>query len=65
MKKRYGLKRVAPAGKIDYESELNPQQLEAVLAPDGPALVIAGAGSGKTRIVTYRVAHLLERGIRP
>jgi DNA helicase-2/ATP-dependent DNA helicase PcrA len=48
---------------IDYPGELNPQQLAAVTAPPGPALVIAGAGSGKTRTLTYRVAFLLEQGI--
>jgi len=57
--------RLRYAGKIDYERELNPQQLEAVLAPPGPALVLAGAGSGKTRVVTYRVARLLETGLSP
>jgi DNA helicase-2/ATP-dependent DNA helicase PcrA len=49
--------------RIDYAAELNPQQLAAVTAPPGPTLVLAGAGAGKTRTLTYRVAWLLEQGI--
>ncbi len=50
---------------IDYAAELNEQQLAAVTAKPGPQLIIAGAGSGKTRTLTYRVAYLLENGIDP
>jgi DNA helicase-2/ATP-dependent DNA helicase PcrA len=50
---------------IDYAAELNEQQLAAVTAQPGPQLIIAGAGSGKTRTLTYRVAYLLENGIDP
>lgn len=53
------------ARKIDYQAELNQEQLDVVLHGDGPCLVLAGAGSGKTRTVTYRVSFLLEQGIDP
>ncbi len=53
------------APRIDYKAELNEQQYAAVTSPPGQALVIAGAGSGKTRTLTYRVAWLLDNGIPP
>ncbi|MDR0636566.1 MAG: UvrD-helicase domain-containing protein [Treponema sp.] len=49
--------------KLNLQAELNPPQLQAVTHVHGPLLIIAGAGSGKTRVITYRIAHMLERGI--
>ena len=50
---------------LDYRKELNEAQYEAATAMDGPLLIIAGAGTGKTRTLVYRVAHLIDRGIDP
>ncbi len=65
MSREYTLQRAPTSTSIhiDYAAELNEQQLAAVTAPPGPELIIAGAGSGKTRTLTYRVAYLLENGI--
>ncbi len=71
--KKYTIKK--PAGElhvvhprqfqIDYKNELNSGQLEAVTSVDGPHLIIAGAGTGKTRTIVFRVAYLVELGVKP
>jgi len=63
--KRPSAAQASPPFRIDYEKELNPAQYAAVSALDGPVLVIAGAGSGKTRTLVYRVARLIESGLPP
>jgi DNA helicase-2/ATP-dependent DNA helicase PcrA len=71
--KKYTIKK--PAGdlhlvhpqrfQIDYKNELNASQYEAVTSVNGPHLIIAGAGTGKTRTIVYRVAYLVELGVKP
>src|SRR5687767_9858983 len=66
--RRYTLKTPAKPAKtyrVPYEQELNSEQLDVVMAGEGPLLVIAGAGSGKTRTLTYRVSRLIEDGVDP
>ena len=46
-----------------YLDSLNEAQKQAVLQKDGPMIIIAGAGSGKTRVLTYRIAHLMQQGV--
>ena len=71
--KKYLIKRPAPElhvvhpqrFQIDYKNDLNPQQYEAISSTNGPHLIIAGAGTGKTRTIVYRVAYLVELGVKP
>ena len=69
MARKYILKNtdpaLSPAAAIAYEQELNEAQRQAAMFLEGPLLVIAGAGTGKTRTLVYRVARLIERGIDP
>ncbi len=68
IRKKYVLKKrdaVKTDYKVDYENDLNEAQLSAVKSQQGAILVIAGAGSGKTKTLTYRVARLIEDGINP
>ena len=67
-RKKYILKKrdtVKTDYKVNYEGDLNPAQLSAVISKEGPILVIAGAGTGKTKTLTYRVARLIEDGTNP
>ncbi len=64
VKKTYNLKTSSKKEiKLNYHQDLNPEQWSVVSTADGPCLVLAGAGSGKTRTLVYRVAYLLEQGI--
>ena len=65
MARKFKLQARSAIGGVDYSAELNDQQLAVATAPGGPMLVIAGAGSGKTRALTYRLAWLVHNGVDP
>jgi DNA helicase-2/ATP-dependent DNA helicase PcrA len=65
MARKFTLTSRTAAGQIDFAADLNEEQLAVVTAPDGPMLVVAGAGSGKTRALTYRLAWLVNNGVDP
>src|SRR3954454_6218813 len=62
---RHGRPRLQPVSREAPARELNPAQLDAVVHPARPLLVVAGAGSGKTRVITYRLARLVAEGADP
>jgi DNA helicase-2/ATP-dependent DNA helicase PcrA len=65
MARTFSMKARRLGADIDFKAELNPEQYAAVTAPGGPMLIIAGAGSGKTRALTYRLAWLMHNGVDP
>jgi DNA helicase-2/ATP-dependent DNA helicase PcrA len=65
MTRKFKLESRSAAGEIDFAADLNPEQLAVATAGNGPMLVIAGAGSGKTRALTYRLAWLVHHGVDP
>jgi len=65
MTRKFALKSRTAAGEIDFAADLNEEQLAVATAPGGPMLVVAGAGSGKTRALTYRLAWLVHNGVAP
>jgi len=56
---------ILDVSSVDYSNELNSVQEKAVMCMDGPILIIAGAGSGKTRVLTYRIAQLIKSQVNP
>jgi len=65
MARKFTLTSRSAAGQIDFAADLNEEQLAVATAPAGPMLVVAGAGSGKTRALTYRLAWLVNNGVDP